>query len=47
VNLLPIKIYTKLKTGVTPEINALATIILLVTIGLVLLSNKISRNENK
>jgi len=47
VNLLPIKIYTKLKTGVTPEISALATIILLVTIGLVLLSNQISRNENK
>ena len=25
VNTLPVKIYTKLKTGVTPEINALAT----------------------
>ena len=32
VNTLPVKIYTKLKTGVTPEINALATIMLLVTI---------------
>lgn len=32
VNTLPIKIYTQLKTGVTPEINALATIMLLITI---------------
>ena len=32
VNTLPVKIYTKLKTGVTPEINALATMMLLVTI---------------
>lgn len=45
VNLLPIKIYTKLKTGVTPEINALATIMLAVTILLVFISEKISREE--
>lgn len=32
VNTLPVKIYTKLKTGVTPEINALATIMLGITI---------------
>lgn len=32
VNTLPVKIYTKLKTGVTPEINALAAIMLLVTV---------------
>lgn len=32
VNTLPVKIYTKLKTGVTPEINALATIMLAVTV---------------
>ena len=30
VNTLPVKIYTKLKTGVTPEINALAAVMLLV-----------------
>ena len=30
VNTLPVKIYTKLKTGVTPEINALATVMLFV-----------------
>ena len=34
VNTLPIKIYTQLKTGVTPEINALCT----VTLGVVLLA---------
>lgn len=32
VNTLPVKIYTKLKTGVTPEINALAAVMLAVTI---------------
>ena len=32
VNTLPVKIYTKLKTGVTPEINALAALMLGVTI---------------
>ena len=31
-NTLPIKIYTQLKTGVTPEINALCTVILIVVI---------------
>lgn len=35
VNTLPVKIYTKIKTGVTPEINALATLLLLITILLV------------
>lgn len=43
VNLLPIKIYTKLKTGITPEINALATIMLMVTILFVLLSNLVGK----
>jgi spermidine/putrescine transport system permease protein len=38
VNTLPIKISTKLKTGVTPEINALATMMLLITILLLVLS---------
>ncbi len=36
VNTLPIKIYTKMKTGVTPEINALATIMLVITAFLLL-----------
>ncbi len=36
VNTLPVKIYTKLKTGVTPEINALATVMLVLTALLIL-----------
>lgn len=32
VNTLPIKIYTRLKTGVTPEINALASIMIAVVV---------------
>lgn len=39
VNTLPIKVYTQMKTGVTPEINALCTLMLGATILLVLLSN--------
>jgi len=45
VNTLPVKIYTKLKTGVTPEINALATILLLVTILLLTLSSLIGKKK--
>ncbi len=45
VNLLPIKIYTKLKTGVTPEINALATLMLLATIIAVVISEHSGRRE--
>lgn len=45
VNTLPIKIYTQLKTGVTPEINALATLMLLVTIVLLVLSALINRKN--
>lgn len=43
VNTLPIKIYTQIKTGVTPEINALCTLILIATVILVLLSNLIAK----
>ncbi len=39
VNTLPIKVYTQIKTGVTPEINALCTLMLGATILLVVLSN--------
>lgn len=42
-NTLPIKIYTKLKTGVTPEINALATVLLVLTTLAILLSNRIKK----
>ena len=46
VNTLPIKVYTALKTGVTPEINALCTLLLAATlllVGLSMLWGKISR----
>lgn len=43
VNTLPIMIYTRMKTGVTPEINALATMILLVTIMIILLASFIGQ----
>lgn len=45
VNTLPVKIYTKLKTGVTPEINALATIMLAVIVMALLLVNVISNRK--
>ena len=45
---LPIKVYTQLKTGVTPEINALCTVILLVVIlGLFLYSFLTSDKKDK
>ena len=51
VNTLPIKIYTRMKTGVTPEINALAAVMLAVTIVILLLGNLLGRQridtENK
>ena len=47
VNTLPVKIYTKLKTGVTPEINALATIMLAVIVIALLLSNFISGRKTR
>ncbi|MBO5291922.1 MAG: ABC transporter permease [Lachnospiraceae bacterium] len=45
VNTLPIKIYTKMKTGVTPEINALAFVMLLVTVLLLILSAIIGKRQ--
>jgi spermidine/putrescine transport system permease protein len=44
-NTLPIKIYTQLKTGVTPKINALCTMMLLCTLVLVVLSNVIGKKK--
>lgn len=45
---LPIKVYTQLKTGVTPEINALCTVILLVVIlGLFVYSFLSSKREEQ
>ena len=43
VNTLPVKIYTKLKTGVTPEINALATLLLVAITLLLIGANLVNR----
>ena len=40
---LPLKIYSMLKTGVTPEINAISTVLLAVTVLLVLVSDRLAR----
>ncbi len=45
VSTLPVKIYTQLKTGVTPEINALCTLMLIVTVALVLVSQRLQRKK--
>ena len=47
VNTLPVKIYTKLKTGVTPEVNALAAVMLLVTVALLLGAALVGRRKQK
>lgn len=46
-NTLPIRIYTQLKSGVTPEINALCTVMLVVTLVLVVLSRRIGSPKEK
>lgn len=47
VNTLPVKIYTKLKTGITPEINALATMILAITVLLLIGSYLVGRAHDR
>ena len=47
VTTLPIRIYTRIKFGVTPEINALCTLMLLVTVTVLLLSVLIGRIGNR
>jgi spermidine/putrescine transport system permease protein len=42
-NTLPIRIFTQLRTGVTPKTNAMCTLLFMITILLVLLSFAISR----
>ena len=46
VNTLPILIYTQLKTGVTPKVNALCTLMFLATLIIVLLSAFLGRIGN-
>lgn len=44
-NTLPIKIYTQMKTGVTPEINALCTVMLVITFIIVFLFGRIGKKD--
>jgi spermidine/putrescine transport system permease protein len=44
---LPLFIYASVKRGITPEIHALSTIVLLITIGSVILMQKISPSTNQ
>ena len=45
ISTLPIKVYTQMKNGVSPEINALCTIILAVIIVIMLISSLIGRGK--
>lgn len=47
VNTLPMKIYTQIKTGITPEINALCTLMLLVTVILMIAAKIITAHSKK
>lgn len=42
---LPIKVYTQLKTGVTPEINALCTILLAATLAIFIVYSLITKKK--
>ncbi len=42
---LPIEIYSMVKRGVTPEINALATLILLASVAVIALALRLQRND--
>ncbi|RDE90007.1 spermidine/putrescine ABC transporter permease PotC [Haemophilus parainfluenzae] len=44
--ILPLRIFSLVKTGVTPEVNALATIMIVLSLGLVILSQLVSRKNN-
>ena len=44
--ILPLRIFSLVKTGVTPEVNALATIMILLSLGLVILSQLVTRKNN-
>ena len=44
--ILPLRIFSLVKTGVTPEVNALATIMIVLSLGLVILSQLITRKNN-
>ena len=47
VNTLPIIVYTSLKTGVTPKINALCTLMLLVTVVCYIIAGIVGKRKKK
>ena len=50
ISTLPVKVYTQLKTGVTPEINALCTLMLAFTIGVLAvyyLAGRLLKGKNR
>jgi spermidine/putrescine transport system permease protein len=46
-NTLPIKIYSQMKTGVTPKTNALCTLLFVLTLALCLISARLARPRAK
>ena len=44
--ILPLRIFSLVKTGVTTEVNALATIMIVLSLGLVILSQLVTRKNN-
>ena len=44
--ILPLRIFSLVKTGVTPEVNTLATIMIVLSLGLVILSQLVTRKNN-
>ena len=44
--ILPLRIFSLVKTGVTPEVNALATIMIALSLGLLILSQLVTRKNN-
>ena len=44
--ILPLRIFSLVKTGVTPEVNALATIMIVLSLGLVILSQLVTHKNN-
>lgn len=45
--ILPLKIYSMVKVGISPEVNALATLMLIISLALVVVSQLIGRDKTK
>ncbi|MCV6021039.1 spermidine/putrescine ABC transporter permease PotC, partial [Escherichia coli] len=45
--ILPLKIYSMVKVGISPEVNALATVMLIVSLVLVVISQLLAREKVK